>query len=223
MVLGRLHNEFQNAYNYEEDDREEDSNGSEPIELDADDYWDSFSFGEKEQLEWWYLKNSGPQLQLYYTNEDYYQDQVEEGEAEAYVDAEEEEAQGEIAADQDESQANQDYYQDQVEEEEAKADIHAEEEEVEAEEDDYGQQMKGILPVNCSVAPLWTVSLSSGAHEHSQEEGPQDAFAQGAHGTSDCGSMDESQHSNQYAQKRVCRCGKACKYLQLGQCVFRHV
>ena len=78
MILGRLDNEFQTAYHYEEGDGEEDSNGSEPIELDADDYSDSFIIGEKEQLEWWYLKNSGPQLQLYYTNEDYYQDQVEE-------------------------------------------------------------------------------------------------------------------------------------------------
>ena len=71
MVLGRLDNEFQTAYHYEEDDGEEASDGSEPIELDADDYWDSFIIGEKEQLEWRYLKNSGPQLQLYYTNEDY--------------------------------------------------------------------------------------------------------------------------------------------------------
>ena len=71
MVLGRLDNRFQIAYHYEEDGREEDSDGSEPIELDTDDYWDSVIIGEKEQLGWWYLKNSGPQLQLYYTNGDY--------------------------------------------------------------------------------------------------------------------------------------------------------
>ena len=60
MVLGRLDNGFQNAYHYHEDDGEEDSDGSEPIERAADNYWDSFIIGEKEQLEWWYLKNSGP-------------------------------------------------------------------------------------------------------------------------------------------------------------------
>ena len=223
MVLGSLDNEFQTTYHNEEDEGRKDSDGSEPIELDADNYWDSFIMGEKEQLECWYLKNSGPQLQLYYTNEDYYQDQVEEEEAQSDVDAQEEEAEADVEADQDEAQPNEYYYQDHVEEEEAEAGVHAEEEEAEAEEDDYQHQMKGILPANCSVAPLWTVSLSSGAHEHSQEEGPQDAFAQGVHGNWDYGSMEESQHSNQYAQKRWCRYGKACKYLQLGHGVFRHV
>ena len=223
MVLGSLDNEFQTTYHNEEDEGRKDSDGSEPIELDADNYWDSFIMGEKEQLECWYLKNSGPQLQLYYTNEDYYQDQVEEEEAQSDVDAQEEEAEADVEADQDEAQPNEYYYQDHVEEEEAEAGVHAEEEEAEAEEDDYQHQMKGILPANCSVAPLWTVSLSSGAHEHSQEEGPQDAFAQGVHGNWDYDSMEESQHSNQYAQKRWCRYGKACKYLQWGQCVFRHV
>ena len=223
MVLGRLDNEFQTAYHYEEDDGEEDSDGSEPKELDADDYWDSFIIVEREQLEWWYLKYNGPRLQLYYTNEDYYQDQVEEEEAESDVDAEEEEAEADVEADQDEAQPNEYYYQDQVQEEEAEADVHAEEEEAEAEEDDYQQQMEGILPVNYSVAPLWTVSLLSGAHEHAQEEGPHNVFTQGAHGNRDYGSMEERRHSNQYAQNRWCRYGKAWKYLQLGECVFLHV
>ena len=223
MVLGCLDNLFQTTYHYEEDEGQEDSDGSEPIEVDADDYWDSFIIGEKEQLEWWYLKNSGPHLQLYYTNEDYYQDQVGKKEAESDFDAEEEEADADVEADQDEAQPNEYYYQDQVEEEEVDTDVYAEEEEAEAKEDESQQQMKGILPVNCSVARLWALSLSSVAHEHSQEEGPQDAFAQGAHGNWDYGSMEESQHSNQYTQKRWCRYGKACKYLKLGQCVFPHV
>ena len=87
MVLGCSGNEFQTASHYEEDEEEVDSDGSEHIELDADNYWDSLIIGKKEQLEWWYLKNSGLHLQLYYTNEDYYQDQVEEEVAEADVDA----------------------------------------------------------------------------------------------------------------------------------------
>ena len=93
----------------------------------------------------------------------------------------------------------------------------------EADENDYQQQTQGLLPVNYSVAPLWTLSLSSGAQEHSQEEGPQDAFTEGAHGKWDYGSMEESQHSNQYAQPRWCRYGKAYKYLHLRQCPFCHV
>ena len=132
MVLGPLDNEFQTAYHYEEDDGEKDSNGSERIELDSHDYWDSFIIGEKEQLEWWYLKNRGPQLQLYYTNEDYYEDQVEDGEAESDVDAKEEEAQADVEANQGEAQANEYYYQDQVKEQESEADVHAEVEEAEA-------------------------------------------------------------------------------------------
>ena len=111
MILGPLDNEFQTAYHYEEDDGREDSDGGEPIELDADDDWDSFIIGEKEQLEWLYLKNRGPQLQLYHTNEDYYQDQFEEEEAESDVDAEEEVAEADVEADQDEAQANEHYYQ----------------------------------------------------------------------------------------------------------------
>ena len=50
MVFGRLHNAFQTAYHYQEEDGEEDSDASEPIELEADNYWDSSIIGEKEQL-----------------------------------------------------------------------------------------------------------------------------------------------------------------------------
>ena len=181
-VLSRLDNEFQTAYHYEEDEGEEDSEGSERIELDADSYWDLFIIGEKEQLECWYLKNSGPHLQLYYTNEDYYQDKLEEEEAEADVDAEEEEAEADVDAEEEEAEGDVDAEEEEAEAE-AEADVDAEEEEAEAYEGDYQQQVKGILPVNYSVAPVWTWSLSSGAHEHSQEEGPRDTFAQGAHGT----------------------------------------
>ena len=189
----------------------------------ANDYSDTFIIGENEQLEWWYLKNSWPQLQLYYTNEDYYQDQVKEEEARADVDVEEEEAEADVQADEDEAQANKDYYQDQVQEEEAKVEVNAKEEEVEANEDDYKQQMKGIIPCNNSVAPMWTLSLSSGAHEHSDEEGPQGAVTDDAHGNWDYGSREESQHFNEDTQTRWCRYGRGCKYLQLRQYVFRHV
>ena len=106
-----------------------------------------------------------PPLQLQYANEDYYQAQVEKEETEAHVNAEEEETEADLEADDDESQT----------------DLDAEEEEVEADKDAYQQQMKGFLLVNYSVTPLCTC-LSSGAREHSQEEGPHYTLAEGAHG-----------------------------------------
>ena len=50
-VFGGVDNEFQTAYHCEEEDEEGDSVGSEPIEMHADDYSDSFIIGDKEQLE----------------------------------------------------------------------------------------------------------------------------------------------------------------------------
>ena len=225
MVLGRLDNEFQIAYHYEEDDGEEASDGSEPIELDADDYWDSFIIGEKEQLEWWYLKNSGPQLQLYYTNEDYYQDQVEDEEAESDVDAEEEEAEADVEADQDKAQPNEYYYQDHVEEEEAEAEedfseeIDDNSENKESSEHEPEESFSGGAddPAESKENRSYGSELSSPLQDVGPLESP-DAFSFTAPVPVTAHSLSDTAHS----QSRWCRYGTRCWRHKEGQCHFRH-